>query len=77
MRDILELLLEGGLVQLLANSELSVDALLRDVEVLHVEEPVLPDGLDERLRELLVPFRRSVQAEVKRNEIRPREVLLI
>ena len=76
LRDVLELLLEGQLVKLFAKCELAVDALLRDVEVLHVEEPILADGLDERLRELLLALGRREEAEVESEQRRPVEVLL-
>ena len=75
-RDILKLLLKRKLVELLAERELAVDALLRNVEVLHVEETILANSLDESVRELLVPLGRSIQTEVESDEVRPIKVLL-
>ena len=59
--DVLQLLLERSLVESLAERELTVDALLRDVEVLHVEETFLADGVNEGLCELLLAFCSAVQ----------------
>ena len=75
-RNVLQLLLERKVVELLPERELAVDALLADVEVLHVEEPILADGLDERLRELLLALGRREEAEVESEQRRPVEVLL-
>ena len=66
----------GDLVELLADRELAVDALLRDVEVLHVEEAILANGPDELRSELLVALRGAVPAEVESDEVGPVEVLL-
>ena len=74
--DILQLLVQGCLVERLANSELAVHTLLRDVEALHVEEAIFAHGLDERLRELLSAFWGVVQAQVDCDEVRPVEVFL-
>lgn len=49
VRDVFELLLERKLVEALSERELPVHLLLRDVEVLHIEEPILSDGLNESL----------------------------
>ena len=76
LRHVLELLLEGQLVKLFAKCELAVDALLRDVEVLHVEESIIPNGLDKLLGKLLLPLGRSILAEVERHKVRPVKVFL-
>ena len=76
-RYILQLLLDGRVVQALADRELSVHALLRDIEILHVKETVLSDGFDECLCELLATLWRVIQAEVNCDEVRPVEVFLV
>ena len=74
---VLELLLQRSLiVEVLSDGKLPVDAFLRDVEVLDIEEAVLAHALDEGLRELLAALGRAVQAQVDRNEVCPVEVLL-
>ena len=74
---VLELLLQRSLiVEVLSDRKLPVDAFLRDVEVLDIEEAVLAHALDEGLRELLAALGRAVQAQVDRNEVCPVEVLL-
>lgn len=77
LRDILELLIQRGLVQLFADGELTVYTLLRDVEVLHVEEPILADRLNERLRKLLLALWGVVQTQVDGDQVRPIKVCLI
>lgn len=74
--DVLQLLLERSLVEFLAERELTVDALLRDVEVLHVEEAMFADSGDEGLRELLFAFWRVEQSQVDGRKICPFELLL-
>lgn len=61
---------------MLADSKLPIDTLLRDVEVLHIEEPVLAHSLDEALRELFVALWRAVEAEVDGDKVGPIEILL-
>lgn len=74
--SILQLLVQRRLVQVLADGKLPVDTLLRDVEVLYIEEPVLAHSLDEALRELLLALWRAVEAEVDGDKVSPIEVLL-
>ena len=76
LRHILQLFLDRELVELLAERELAVDTLLRDVEVLHVEEAVLANALDERLRELLLALRGGIKTEVERDKVRPVQIFL-
>ena len=76
LRNILQLLLYGQVVKTLANRELSVDAFLGDVEVLHVEETILPHALDECLCELFLALRRAEETEVQSDEICPFEIFL-
>ena len=58
------------------NGELSVDMLLRNVEVLDVEEAIFTNGLDQSLCELLPAFWGAVKAKVDRDQICPVEILL-
>lgn len=74
--DVLQLLLERSLVEFLAERELTVDALLRDVEVLHVEEAMFANSGDEGLRELLLAFWRVEQSQVDGRKICPFELFL-
>ena len=76
LRHILQLFLDRELVELLAERELAVDTLLRDVEVLHVEEAVLANSLDERLRELLLALRGGIKTEVERDKVCPVQMFL-
>lgn len=78
LRDILQLLLERRLnVELLADGELAIDAVLRYVEVRHIEETVLTNGLDERLRELFLALRGVVLAQIDGDEVCPVEIFLL
>lgn len=64
VRDVLELLLEGQLVEGLAQCELPVYLLLGDAKVGDVEEALRPDGLDKLLGQLLVPLVGTVGGEI-------------
>ena len=75
-RYVFQFLLEGEVIQLLADGELAVHALLRDIEVLDVEEAILARGLDESLRKLLLALGCGQEREVESDEVRPVEVLL-
>ena len=76
LRNVLQLLLEWGLVALLANDKLSIDTLLRDVEVLDIEETIFADGLDEVLSEFLLSLWRTVKAEIDSYKVCPVKILL-
>ena len=58
------------------DGELSVDMLLRNVEVLDVEEAIFTNGLDQSLCKLLPAFWSTVEAKVDRDQICPVEILL-
>lgn len=75
--NILQLLLHRQVVETLSNRELAVDALLRDIEVLHVEEPIFAHALDECLGELLLALGRAEQAKVEGDEVRPVKIFLL
>lgn len=51
---ILELLLERQSIKLSSERKLLIDLVLADIEVLHVEEPDMPDGMLELLDQLLL-----------------------
>ena len=70
------LLIKRKFIKLFPQCKLSINTLLRNVEVLHVEETILANSLDESVRELLVPLGRSIQTEVESDEVRPIKVLL-
>ncbi len=46
--------------------KLPIDALLGNIEVLHIEEALLADGVYQRIRELLPAFRGAVETEIER-----------
>lgn len=76
LRDILEFLFDRDVVKTLANGKLAVNSLLRDVKVLHVEETILANALNECLRELLLALGGAEQAEVQSDEICPVKIFL-
>ena len=76
LRNVLQLLLEWGLVELLANGKLPIDTLLRDVEILDIEETIFADGLDEVLSEFLLSLWRTVKAEIDSYKVCPVKILL-
>jgi len=57
---VLFLLLEWEIVKVTTDSKLAVDTLLRDVEVLDVEEAPLSNGGDEGMGELLLALQGRV-----------------
>lgn len=69
--DILALLFQREVEEFIPKTKLPVHAILRNIEVLHVEETLLADGLDESLGELLLSLRSIVKAKVHGNEISP------
>ena len=71
---VLFLLLEWEIVKVTADSILAVDAFLGDVEILDVEEPLLTNGSNEGVGELLLAFRGGVEGEVDCDQIGPIEV---
>ena len=60
IRHILQLLLQGELVERLAKGELPVDILLGDAKVGHVEETLGTDSLNELLSQLRSAFGRTI-----------------
>ena len=72
--SVLLLLLEWEIVKVTADSILAVDTFLGDVEVLDVEEPLLANGSNEGVGELLLAFRGGVEGEVDGDQIGPIEV---
>ena len=74
--DVLHFLLQRKVIEPFANRELTIDAFLRDIEVLDVEEAILANCLDQGLRELFPAFRSSIEREIDGDEIRPIKVLL-
>ena len=77
LRNVFQLLVKlSTFVEPLSNRELTVDALLRDIKVLHVEEAIFPNALDQCLGKLLLAFRCAKKTKVDSDEIGPFEVLL-
>ena len=66
---ILQLLLRWDLIEALANGELTINSLLRDVKVLDIKEALLANALKQYLRELLLAFGSTVQREVDRQKV--------
>lgn len=76
LRDVLQLLLQREVIEAFADSKLTINTLLRDVEPLHVEETILANSLDQRLSELLLPLGSVEQTQIDGDEICPVEVFL-
>ena len=72
--SVLLLLLEWEIVKVTADSELVVDALLGDVEVLDIEETLLANGGDKGTSELLLALRGRVEGEVDGDQVGPVKV---
>ena len=72
--SVLLLLLEWEIVKVTADSELVVDALLGDVEVLDIEETLLANGSDKGTSELLLALRGRVEGEVDGDQVGPVKV---
>lgn len=64
IRDVLELLFHGQLVECLAEGELLVDFLLRNTKVGHIEEAFCPYGFYERLRQSSIAFGRPILGQI-------------
>ena len=72
--SVLLLLLEWEIVKVTADSELVVDALLGDVEVLYIEETLLANSGDKGTSELLLALRGRVEGEVDGDQVGPVKV---
>ena len=72
--SVLLLLLEWEIVKVTADSELVVDALLGDVEVLYIEETLLANSGDKSTSELLLALRGRVEGEVNGDQVGPVKV---
>ena len=72
--SVLLLLLEWEIVKVTADSELVVDTLLGDVEVLDIEETLLANGSDKGTSELLLALRGRVEGEVDGDQVGPVKV---
>ena len=72
--SVLLLLLEWEIVKVTADSELVVDALLGDVEVLDIEETLLANSGDKGTSELLLALRGRVEGEVDGDQVGPVKV---
>jgi len=68
------LLLEREVVQVTTDRKLVVDTLLRDVEVLDVEEAFLANGGDEGTSEFLLAFWGRVEGEIDGDQVGPVKV---
>ena len=71
---VLSLFLEWEIVKVATDSKLTVDTLLRDIEVLDVEEPLLSNGGDEGAGEFFLAFRSGVEREVDGGQVCPVKV---
>ena len=71
---VLSLFLEWEIVKVATDSKLTVDTLLRDIEVLDVEEPLLANGGDEGASEFFLAFRGGVEREVDGGQVCPVKV---
>ena len=74
--SVLLLLLEWEIVKVTADSELVVDALLGDVEVLDVKEAFLANGGDEDASELLPACWGREKGEIDGDQVGPVKVSL-
>lgn len=61
---------------MLPNRKLTIDAFLRDIEVLHVEEAIFANTLNQRLGQLLLALRSAKEAEVDSDEVSPIKLFL-
>lgn len=73
---VFRLLLQRKFIELATERELSVDAFLSNVEVLHVEEALCSDCIDEVVCELLIAFRGTKKTQVDGDKVSPIEIFL-
>jgi hypothetical protein len=73
---VLELLLQGEVVELPSEGKLSVDLFLADAEVLHVEEADMLCSVSELFGQLLLAVRSVEQAEVESYQLGPVDLMI-